>query len=185
MLAGSVADEGILGYGVPLTAQQGDAFCDDLTRRIASGESLVLIGSDDLGTFAMCVVTTNAMPNCRHLCEVSKTYLDPRVRRTGAVDELVAALCRKLRDECVERLQIDVRENSPAHRVWQSFGFRTFGVLDDYSRVGGVTHRGHFMTHTVEELGRIADDRIARRKVIVESRPRPARPLPPTERMTT
>jgi L-amino acid N-acyltransferase YncA len=171
MLAGSVADDGILGYGEPLTPGQGDAFCDDLDRRVASGESLVLIGEDGIGVFAMCVVTMNSMPNCRHLCEVSKAYLDPRVRRTGAVTELVGALARKLRGEGVEALQIDVREDSPAHRVWQSFGFRTFGVLDDYSRVGGVAFRGYFMTHTVAELSRIADERLARRKDTVQSRP--------------
>jgi L-amino acid N-acyltransferase YncA len=185
MLSGSVADDGILGYGEPLTEQQCNAFCDDLERRVGSGDGFVLIGEDGVGTFAMCVVTTNTMPNCRHLCEVSKAYLDPRVRGAGAVDELVAAVGRKLRDEGVERLSIDVRENSPAHRVWLSFGFRTFGVLDDYSRVGGVTHRGHFMTQTVGELNRIADDRLVHRKAVVDGRPSLARPRSPTERMTT
>jgi GNAT superfamily N-acetyltransferase len=177
MLAGSVADDGILGYGAPLTARQGDAFCDDLEEGVASGERLVLIGEDSIGTFAMCVVTTNTMPNCRHLCEVGKAYVDPRVRGAGAAAELLAALCRKLRDECVERLQIDVRENSPAHHVWRSFGFRTFGVLDDYSRVGGMTYRGHFMTHTVEELSRVVNDRIARRIAIADGGPLLAQPL--------
>jgi GNAT superfamily N-acetyltransferase len=184
MLAGSVADDGILGYDAPLTAGQADAFCDDLDRRVAHREAFVLIGADDVGTFAMCVVAVNAMPNCRHLCEVGKAYVDPRVRRSGAAAELLAALCRKLHGEGVERLQIDVRENSPAHHVWRGFGFQTFGVLDDYSRIGGVTHRGHFMTHTVEELGRIAGDRIARRKSAVHLRPGPARPVLQTERTT-
>ncbi len=158
MLAGSVADDGILGYGSLLTTQQSSAFCDDLQRRIDSGESLVLIGEDDLGMLGMCVITTTTMPNCRHMAEASKAYLDPRVRRSSALIELVAAVCQRMRDEGVEHLRIDVRENSPAHRAWQRLGFRTYGILDDYSRVDGVSHRGHFMTHSVDELSRVVTD---------------------------
>jgi L-amino acid N-acyltransferase YncA len=161
MLAESVADDGILGYAAPLTAGQGTTFYEDLQRQVARGDGLLLIGEDPLDVFAMCWVSINTMPNCRHLAEVSKAYLKPRVRRTSAVTELVVAVCDRMLSEGVESLHIDVRENSPAHRVWEKFGFRTFGVLEDYSRVDGVRHRGHFMTHSVAELRQIAQKRLA------------------------
>jgi L-amino acid N-acyltransferase YncA len=161
MLAASVADDGILGYAAPLTVAQGTAFCADLQAGVDKGEKLVVIGADELGTFGMCVLTTTAMPNCRHLAEASKAYLDPRVRRTGAVAELVLAVCARMREEGVQRLRIDVREGSPAHLVWQRFGFTTFGILDDYSRINGVSYRGHFMAHSVDELSRTANELLA------------------------
>ncbi|MGF7234844.1 MAG: GNAT family N-acetyltransferase [Frankia sp.] len=163
MLAESVTDDGILGYASPLTADQGAAFYEDLRRLVSRGDGLLLIGEDTLGVFGMCWVAVSTMPNCRHVAEVSKAYLKPRVRRTGAVIELVVAVCDRMLSDGVERLRIDVRENSPAHRVWETFGFQTFGVLEDYSRIDGIGHRGHFMTHSVAELGESAQKRLAGR----------------------
>ncbi|ABD11374.1 hypothetical protein Francci3_2000 [Frankia casuarinae] len=163
MLAASVIDDGILGFTEPVTPAQGVGFAEDLARRVGTGEALVLLGQDDEGVCAMCVVALNSMPNCRHLSEVSKAYLRPRIRRTGAVIELVFAVCERLADVGVERVLIDVREGSPAHRVWSGFGFTTYGVLDDYSRVRGISHRGLYMTHAVSELQAVTADRLARR----------------------
>jgi GNAT superfamily N-acetyltransferase len=162
MLTASAADEGILGYGDEVTAADGEAFADGLQRGLRDGSTHVLLGQDAVNTFAMCVIHRSEMANCRHLADVSKAYLDPRVRRTGAVVELVAAVAEKLTDLGVERIQIDVREDSPAHRVWSAFGFVSFGVLDDYSRYGGVSHRGHYMTITVPDLTRSARARLDR-----------------------
>jgi hypothetical protein len=167
MLMASAADEGILGYGDEVTVAEGDAFVAGLERGVRDGSTHVLLGEDDSGVVAMCVVRRSDMANCRHLADVSKAYLDPRVRRSGAVTELVTAVADRLTEIGVERLQIDVREGSPAHQVWSAFGFVSFGVLDDYSRYGGVSHRGHFMTITVSELAQAAQERRERR-----SRPR-------------
>lgn len=172
MLAASVADDGILGYAQELSDEDGAAFCDDLQRRLSSGEALVLIGDDEWGTVAVCVATVSSMPNCRHIAEVSKAFLDARVRGSGAVTELVTAVCTRMADEGVELLRIDVREDSPAHRVWTRFGFTTFGVLEDYSRVGESRFRGHFMQHSVAALSEIAAARLPSRASTVGA-PRP------------
>ena len=161
MLAASVADDGILGYTSPLTKKQEVAFCDSLEREVDCGRALVLIGEDARGVLAMCIVSRTLMPNCRHVAEVSKAYLAPRVRHTGAVTELVLALCQRMRGDGIEQLRIDVREDSPGHRVWEKFGFKTYGILDDYSRINGQRYRGHFMTHSVVELSTIAEERLA------------------------
>lgn len=52
----------------------------------------------------------------------------------------------------IELLTLDVREGTRAHRLWQRFGFQTYGVLDDYARVNGVKHRGHYMAQSVQSL---------------------------------
>ncbi|MDQ2882576.1 MAG: GNAT family N-acetyltransferase [Actinomycetota bacterium] len=152
MLAASVDDDGILGYARPPIAEESRAFVIDLEQMLDQGSGHVLIGTDSLGVVAMCVLSANAMPNCKHIAEVSKAYLVPRVRGTPAVFELANAVCEQAEQLGTDILTIDVRENSKAHRVWQRIGFTTYGILPDYSRVNGESFRGHYMWHSVADL---------------------------------
>lgn len=152
MLAASVADDGILGYAAELTPGERKGFVDSLAREVAHGSCHVLLGEDAEGAAAMCVMKTNSMPNCRHIAEVSKAYLRPRVRGTGAVYYLAEAVSAQAAKLGVELLTIDVREDSKAHQVWSKIGFTTFGILDDYARVGGRSHRGHYMRQSTSDL---------------------------------
>lgn len=161
MLADSVADDGILGYAEAPSEQQRSAFADGLQQACTDGSGHVLVGRDDEGVAAMVAVRTNGMPNCRHLAEVSKAYLAPRVRGSRTVFELAREVCAKAAELGVDVLVIDVREGSKAHKVWARMGFETFGVLPDYSRVGGQSHAGHYMWHAVASLRAVVEDRLA------------------------
>jgi L-amino acid N-acyltransferase YncA len=152
MLAASVADDGILGYAAEVTPGQRKGFVDFLAREVAHGSGHVLLGEDAEGAAAMCVMKTNSMPNCQHIAEVSKAYLRPRVRGTAAVYYLAEAVCAQAANLGVDLLTIDVREDSKAHRVWSKIGFTTYGILDDYARVDGRSHRGHYMRHCTSDL---------------------------------
>jgi L-amino acid N-acyltransferase YncA len=155
LLAGSVSDEGILGYAEPPTPAQANGFAAGLSSAVASGSGHVLLGSDSSGIVAMCVMSVSSMPNCRHIAEVSKAYLRPSVRGTRALLELTAQVCEKAQETGVEMLVIDVRQGSKAHRVWEHLEFRTFGVLPDYSRVNGEKFPGCYMYHEVADLAAI------------------------------
>lgn len=163
MLAASVADEGILGYASEPTGWELRGFVEGLRELTAKGAGHLLIGEDAEGVVAMCVIRTRSMPNSRHIVEVEKAYLGPRVRGTTAVFRLAQEVCAKAAGLGSELLIIDVREDSKAHRVWAGLGFHTFGVLDDYVRVDGVAHRGHYMRHRVDELAASLDERLRRR----------------------
>ncbi|MGD3107849.1 hypothetical protein [Streptomyces sp. YGL11-2] len=161
MLAASVADEGILGYAAQPTEDQLTGFVDGLKELQAKGTGHVLVGEDAEGTVAMCVIKTRSMPNSRHIAEVEKAYLSPRVRGTTAVYQLARHVCLKAAELGTELLLIDVREGSKAHRVWTRLGFTTYGVLDDYVRVDGQRHRGHYMRHQVADLAATVSGRLA------------------------
>src|SRR5688500_12271663 len=118
MLAASVADDGILGYASPPSRDQVDGFVTGLEWLVSRGDGHVLVGQDDAGVVAMCVMKANGMPNCRHIAEVAKAYLSPRMRGSSAVYQLVDQVCAKASTLGVELLTIDVREGSKAHRVW-------------------------------------------------------------------
>ncbi|MEU3447963.1 GNAT family N-acetyltransferase [Streptomyces thermolilacinus] len=163
MLAASAEDDGILGYAQAPSDAQLDGFVTGVEQLVAGGGGHLLIGGDAEGVAAMCVMKTSSMPNCRHLAEVTKAYLDPRVRGTSAVYQLVERVCAKAAGLGVETLTIDVREDSKAHRVWSRFGFTSYGILDDYARVDGVSYRGHYMRHGVRELAAAVAERTRER----------------------
>jgi L-amino acid N-acyltransferase YncA len=164
LLAGSISDDGILGYAEPPTPAQASGFAAGLSRAVASGSGHVLLGSDSSRIVAMCVLSVSSMPNCRHIAEVSKAYLRPSVRGTLALLELAAQVCDKAQDSGVEMLVIDVRQGSKAHRVWEHLEFRTFGVLPDYSRVNGEKFSGCYMYHEVAELAAVVAARLDARR---------------------
>ncbi|MBQ1017620.1 hypothetical protein KBX71_07025 [Micromonospora sp. D93] len=156
-LGASVDDDGILGYREPPSPRQVREFAEDLQRGVTKGVAHLLVGSGASALAAMCVLKPSSMPNCRHIAEVSKAYLTPAVRRTGALLELAGNVCDKARELGVEKLVIDVREQSPAYRTWLRLGFTTFGTLEDYARIGGVSHRGHYMEHSPAALRAVVD----------------------------
>ena len=76
----------------------------------------------------------------------------PQFRNGQVVKAALREIARHAETLRVEQLVLDVREGSRAHLLWQRFGFRTYGVLEDYARIGGVSHRGHFMVQTTASL---------------------------------
>jgi len=163
-LAASVEDDGILGHREPPSPAQVREFAEDLQRGVDKGTAYVLIGSGPSAPTAMCVLKPSPMPNCRHIAEVSKAYLTPAVRRTTALLELAGHVCDRARELGVEKLVIDVRDGTPAYRTWLRLGFTTFGTLEDYARIGGVSHRGHYMEHFPAALRAVVDSALATRR---------------------
>ena len=47
---------------------------------------------------------------------------------------------------------LDVRAGTHAAIWWQHFGFKQYGLLQDYSRVGDMRYQGLYLTQTTEEL---------------------------------
>lgn len=162
LLIASAADDGVLGYA-GTDPEPAHAFAAGLAEAVEDGDAHVLVGTDGDGVAAMCVLEVNQQPNCRHLAEVRKAYLRPRLRGTSAVLELAAQVCAKAREQGAEKLTIDVREGTKAHRVWEHLGFTTFGVLEDYARVDGRSHRGCYMVHSVAALEEYLAARLADR----------------------
>jgi ribosomal protein S18 acetylase RimI-like enzyme len=145
-------DGGTLGYAEPMAAVDAQAFVENLRRRVKNGESHVLLGRVGGLPAFLAVLTLNGMPNCRHRAELSKGVVHPDFRGRHFVQLGFREMVRRAQQLGVEQLVLDVREGSRAHQLWQRFGFETFGVLQDYARVGGAIHRGHFMVQTVASL---------------------------------
>lgn len=148
----AVADEGLLGYPAPMTEAQAEAYVRGLGIRAASGDChvfMVRVGGEPA---FMALLSVSGMPNCRHRAEISKGVAARRFRGRGLVDLAFREIVKRAETLGVEQLVLDVREGTRAHRLWQRYGFQTYGVLEDYARFGGVSHRGHFMVQTTASL---------------------------------
>ena len=152
LINAAVADEGTLGYAAPMTPTEADAYIQGLQLRIASGDCHVfLVRVGDVPAF-MVILSVTCMHNCRHRAELSKGVAAPRFRGRGLVELALREIVKRSEMLGVEQLVLDVREGTRAHRLWQRFGFQTYGVLEDYARFCGVSHRGHFMVQTTASL---------------------------------
>ncbi|ANH66468.1 GNAT family N-acetyltransferase [Mitsuaria sp. 7] len=157
LINSTVSDGGTLGYEQVLTPHQEVQFIAGLRVGIASGRTHLLLGRVDGRPAFMALLHLNGMANCRHRAELAKGVVHPDFRGLHLVPLAFREIARLAERLDVEQLVLDVRENTRAHRLWQFFGFETYGVLEDYARVGGEVHRGHFMAQAVRSLRRRVD----------------------------
>lgn len=148
----AVDDEGTLGYAAPMTTAQADAYIAGLNIRMASGDCHAFLVRVDGEPAFMALLSVSGMPNCRHRAEISKGVAARRFRGRRLVDLALREIVKRAEMLGVEQLVMDVREGTRAHRLWQLYGFQSYGVLEDYARFGGVSHRGHFMAQTTASL---------------------------------
>ncbi|MEF7614652.1 GNAT family N-acetyltransferase [Aquincola sp. MAHUQ-54] len=148
----AAGDRGTLGYASSMTAGQAQDFIAGLQRRVAAGDAHALYGQVG-GMPAMSgVMALTAMPNCRHRAELSKGVIRPEFRGLRYLQMGLREMVRRAERLGVEQFVLDVREGSRAQALWKRLGFRTYGILDDYARVGGVRYNGHFMVQEVASL---------------------------------
>jgi ribosomal protein S18 acetylase RimI-like enzyme len=145
-------DGGTLGYSQPLTAPEAQNLLGDLQRRIDHGASHVLLGHTGTDPVFLAVLTQSNMDNCKHRAELSKGVIHPNYRGRSLVKLAFSELTARAKFLGVDQLVLDVREGSRAHALWLRFGFTTYGTLDDYARIDGVSYRGCYMMQPVHAL---------------------------------
>lgn len=149
LVEGTTLEGATLGYAERMSGDEAEAFIAELRYRIDKGDSLALVGVDGSNLVFFCMMTRNPMPNCRHRAELSKGVVDPEYRGQSIIPNAFRKIVLKAESLGIEQLIIDVRESSRAHLLWQRFGFKSYGVLDDYARVGEEVYRGHLLVQPV------------------------------------
>lgn len=158
LLGASADQDAILGIDDPDNEHAQEAFLTQLKQALTSGAHL-LIGSVHGRLVVACVLKPQCLPTTCHLAELQKGIIAPEHRGQGLLTCALKQITEKARQLGVTRLLLDVRDGSPAHRLWQHWGFRSFGVLEDYAHYNGRVHAGHFMEQSVDDLA----IRVARR----------------------
>jgi|GEM_PF-458381 GNAT superfamily N-acetyltransferase len=145
-------EETTIGFPDPLDNETGQGLMRQLNDDVRTGRRHVLVAQKDGTIVGQLILTPNQLPNCRHIAELCRGFIDPSFRGAGlslrAFQE-VAAMCEELGTEV---LCLDVREGTNAAMWWRHFGFEPYGLLHDYARVGEKRYKGLYMTQTVEAL---------------------------------
>ena len=145
-------EETTIGFPGPLDEITGRSIIQQLHEDVQAGRRHVLIAEKGNKVVGQLILTPNQLPNCRHIIEISRGVIDPAFRGAGLSQRAfreVANKCEELRRELI---WLDVREGTLAAMWWRHFGFKPFGVLEDYARVGNKTYIGVYMAQSVESL---------------------------------
>jgi ribosomal protein S18 acetylase RimI-like enzyme len=149
----SATDDAILGIAKPLSAEQSQRWQSDLNAQLAEGVMKVLLAVDDQGEVCLCCMLKGSRQDTtRHIYDLQKGFIRPDLRGSGLLSQAMLHIANIARANGVDVLTLDVRGGSPAHRLWKAIGFRTYGILSDYSRYAGKSYAGYYMSITTEAL---------------------------------
>ena len=79
--------------------------------------------------------------------ELTRGTIDPSFRGAGLVLPAFQEVARKCELLGRETICLDVRAGTNAAIWWQHFGFKQYGLLQDYSRVADKRYQGHSLFH--------------------------------------
>jgi L-amino acid N-acyltransferase YncA len=146
------AEDGILGYPEVLTPQQGSRFIEQTLDAIQQHGAQVLLCWIEETVSGLLIMRPSEAPNTRHIANLSKCVIHPAYRRGTLFAAGLVTVVERAKALAIEILTLDVRSNTPACRLWQHCGFKTFGILPDYARYRGVSYEGHYLWQHTKDL---------------------------------
>lgn len=153
LLEMSTADGAILGFQKKLTETDANNYKSDLMDQIQGGTLKLLIAHTDSNEVVLnCFLKGSLQDTTRHIFDLQKGFIHPDLRGTGLLPKAMYFIAKTAKDHAVDVLTLDVRDGTPAHRLWKRVGFKTFGIMDDYSRYEGKSYLGHFMSIRTDDL---------------------------------
>lgn len=149
----SSSDEAILGLAEPLSDAQADGWRRDLCAQLDEGVLKILVAVDALGDVCLCCMLKGSRQDTtRHIYDLQKGFIRPDLRGSGLLPQAMLQIAKVAEANKVDVLTLDVRGGSPAHHLWKAIGFKTYGILNDYSRYAGKSYAGYYMSITTEAL---------------------------------
>ncbi|KVT15065.1 acetyl-transferase [Burkholderia sp. MSMB1078WGS] len=143
----------IIGFAETITDAEASRYLEELRSNLA-GEKvrLLTIFANTGQLIGLCTLRRNLNPNNRHITDLAKGMIHDACRGGGVLPAAFVEIALQCDRDNVELLTLDVRDGTPAHRVWEHYGFQTWGTLPDYARANGKIHAGHFMMQRVADL---------------------------------
>ncbi|HKT49017.1 MAG TPA: bifunctional class I SAM-dependent methyltransferase/GNAT family N-acetyltransferase [Candidatus Angelobacter sp.] len=148
----TLEEETTIGFPGPIDDATGHAVMQDLNTAVVAGRRHVLIAKIAGTIVGQLILTPNGSPNHRHIVELTRGTIDPSFRGGGLALRAFQEVARKCEELRREVICLDVRAGTMAAMWWQHFGFKPYGFLADYSRVGDKVYEGLYLTETTVEL---------------------------------
>ncbi|NTX28902.1 GNAT family N-acetyltransferase [Burkholderia pyrrocinia] len=143
----------IIGFAETITDAEAIRYLDELRSNLAAEKvRLLTIFASTAQLIGLCTLRRNLNPNNRHITDLAKGMIHDAYRGGGVLPAAFVEIALQCDLDNVELVTLDVRDGTPAHRVWEHYGFQTWGTLPDYARANGKVHAGHFMMQRVGDL---------------------------------
>lgn len=135
LLLACVEDGASIGFVLPFTADEGEAYWRKKVLPGLRDGGLTLLAAHDAGRIVGTVqLDHDTFPNQRHRAELRKLLVHPAFRRRGIGRALVAEIERHA-DRLGRRLiTLDTRTGDRAEPLYASLGYRIAGIIPDYCR---------------------------------------------------
>jgi GNAT superfamily N-acetyltransferase len=148
----TLEEETTIGFPGPLEDHTGRKLMVQLNEDVEIGHRHVLVAYIGDAIVGQLILTPNSSPNHRHIVELSRGTIHPSFRGGGLAFRAFQEVANKCEELKREVICLDVRAGTHAALWWQHFGFKQYGFLADYSRVGEKRYQGLYLTQTTEEL---------------------------------
>jgi Acetyltransferase (GNAT) domain len=143
----------IIGFAEAISDAEAEHYLGELRSNLAAQKCrLLTIFADTGALIGLCTLRRNLNPNNCHITDLAKGMIHEAFRGGGVLPAAFVEISLQCEADGVELVTLDVRADTPAHRVWDQFGFQTYGTLPDYARAQGQSHTGHFMMQKVTDL---------------------------------
>jgi GNAT superfamily N-acetyltransferase len=148
----TLEEETTIGFPGPIDEETGLALMRQLGADVETGHRHVLVAEKDGAIVGQLILTPNSSPNHQHIVELTRGTIHPSFRGGGLSLRAFHEVARKCDELGREVICLDVRAGTMAAMWWQHFGFKPYGLLTDYSRVGDKRYQGLYLTQTNAEL---------------------------------
>ncbi len=149
LLNAVVRTTGTNGFSKELSMEDGERLFDGLAFAIVRGEAFQLFARDEHGRgVGIASLQRYKQPDRKHIVEASRVAILPE-RRGEFLVRGWREMLRRAAAIGADLIAIDVSEDGPIG-LWERLGFRTWGVMKDYARVGERRLDGYYMVVSVE-----------------------------------
>ena len=143
----------IIGFGTAIDDDEAALYIKELNENLRAGKCRLLTIRASTGNLVgLCSLRRNLNPNNRHITDLAKGMITESYRGKIVLPAAFYEIALQCERDGVELLTLDVRADTPAHHVWERFGFQVYGTLRDYARVNGTSCAGHYMMQKVSDL---------------------------------
>lgn len=148
----TLEEETTIGFPGPIDDETGSVLMRQLDADIRAGRRHVLVAEKEGTIVGQVILTPNSTPNHHHMVELTRGTIDRSFRGAGLALRAFQEVASKCEELGREVICLDVRAGTMAAMWWQYFGFRPYGILEDYSRVGDKKYAGLFLMQTTAGL---------------------------------
>ncbi|RJF58522.1 GNAT family N-acetyltransferase [Serratia inhibens] len=134
MLHASVSQGASIGFVMPFTLEQAQAFWRRLLPAIEREERILLVARQAGRVVGTVQLLLDMPDNGRHRAEVVKLMVHPQARRQGIARELMLQIQQKAIQHQRHLLVLDTLTGDTAEGMYRQLGFQLAGSIPQYAR---------------------------------------------------